>query len=132
MQWDVSSSDPWRGQSSNAIVKSVLRRVRPGSIVLFHANGRGWKTAGALPILVKELRKRGYELVPVSELLAAGRPVYAEKCYDYRVGVEKRYRPVAARLERAYDRFYKRLGKRRLQIAPIADLPPGNAGSFSP
>ncbi len=131
VQWDVSSSDPWRGQSRGGIVTSVLKRVRPGSIVLFHANGRGWKTAEALRILIKELRKRGYEFAQVSELLAAGRPVYAEKCYDFRVGDVKRYRPVAAGLERSYDRFYKRLGKRRPQIAPKAGERPGNAGSFS-
>jgi len=131
VQWDVSSSDAWRGQSLNGMVRSVLKRVRSGSIVLFHANGRGWKTAEALPILVKELHKRGYEFVQVSELIAAGRPVYAEKCYDFREGDVNRYRPIAARLERSYDRFYKRLGKRPPQIAPIAGERAGNTGSFS-
>jgi peptidoglycan-N-acetylglucosamine deacetylase len=121
VQWDVSSSDPWRGQSRNGIVKSVLKRMRPGSIVLFHANGRGWKTAEALPILIKKLRKRGYEFAQVSKLIAAGQPVYADKCYDFREGDVNRHRPTAVRLERSYDRFYKRLGKhqpRRLQSAP--------------
>ena len=112
VQWDVSSSDAWRGQSRNGIVRSVLKRVRPGSIVLFHANGRGWNTAKALAILIKRLRERDYDFAQVSELIAAGQPVYADKCYDFREGDVNRYLPVAIKLERSYNRFYKRLGKR--------------------
>ena len=112
VQWDVSSSDAWRGQSSNGIVRSVLKRVRPGSIVLFHANGRGWNTAKALTILFKRLRERGYEFAQVTELIAAGQPVYADKCYDFREGDVNRHLPVAIKLERSYNRSYKRLGKR--------------------
>jgi peptidoglycan/xylan/chitin deacetylase (PgdA/CDA1 family) len=37
-----------------------------------HMNGRGWKTAEVLPRIVLHLRKRGFTLVTVSELL--GRP----------------------------------------------------------
>jgi peptidoglycan/xylan/chitin deacetylase (PgdA/CDA1 family) len=51
------------------MLDGVLRDVRAGSIVLFHANGRGWHTAEALRILVPELRTRGFELVTVAELL---------------------------------------------------------------
>ncbi len=91
--------------------------------MLFHANGRGWNTAKALTILIKRLRERGYEFAQVTELIAAGQPVYADKCYDFREGDVNRYLPAAIKLERSYDRFYKRLGKSH------PGSPPGAPGS---
>jgi len=60
--------------------------ARLGSIVLFHANGRGWHTQGALPGIIAGLKARGYEFATVSELLAAGEPVTSPTCYDSRPG----------------------------------------------
>ena len=91
VQWDVSTGDPDRGQSAEAIAGAALRHVRPGSIVLMHANGRGYNTAAALPLLVPKLRAQGYKLVTVTELLAAGRPEIASTCYDARPGDTDRY-----------------------------------------
>jgi peptidoglycan/xylan/chitin deacetylase (PgdA/CDA1 family) len=99
IQWDVSSGDPWPGQRPELMVKAVLSHVRPGSIVLFHANGRGWHTSEALPSIVGELRKRGYGFVTVSELLALGKPVAEPRCYDSRPGDTDRYDGLARRLE---------------------------------
>jgi peptidoglycan/xylan/chitin deacetylase (PgdA/CDA1 family) len=48
----------------------VVPRARPGSIVIFHINGRGWKTAEALPDILRALREKGLRFVPLSELLA--------------------------------------------------------------
>ena len=127
VQWDVSSSDPWKGQSVTGMVATVLRRVRPGSIVLFHANGRGWKTDDAIPILIRKLRTRKYRFVTVSELLRSGRPVYSNDCYDHRPGDVNRYRQLASRLERAYDRFYKKVGRGR----PSIDGPDVSKFSFA-
>jgi hypothetical protein len=69
----------------------VLRGVHPGSIVLFHANGRGWHTGSALWGIVAGLKAQGYEFATVSELMAAGEPVYAPTCYDSRPGDTDRY-----------------------------------------
>ena len=91
IQWDVSSGDPTFGQSARAIERQVLANVAPGSIVLFHANGRGWHTEGALPGIVAGLKAQGYELVTVSELLAAGEPVMTSTCYDSRPGDTDRW-----------------------------------------
>lgn len=91
VQWDVSTGDPDRGQSAQAIAGAALRHVRPGSIVLMHANGRGYHTSEALPLLIPKLRAQGYEFVTVSELLAAGRPEIAQTCYDARPGDTDRY-----------------------------------------
>jgi peptidoglycan/xylan/chitin deacetylase (PgdA/CDA1 family) len=86
IQWDVSTGDPSPLASARDIVEDTLRHVRPGSIVLAHANGRGWHTGEALPRLLDELTRRGYRPVTVSELLARGRPVVAETCFDAHPG----------------------------------------------
>lgn len=91
IQWDVSSGDPAPGQSAAAIATGVLRQVKPGSIVLFHANGRGAHTAEALPLLIPKLKAQGYEFVTVGELLAAGKPEMTPTCYDSRPGDTDRY-----------------------------------------
>lgn len=91
IQWDVSTGDPDRNQSSAAIVSEALRHVRPGSIVLMHANGRGYNTAAAVPTIVQKLKAQGYELVTVSELLAAGEPEIVQTCYDARPGDTDKY-----------------------------------------
>jgi peptidoglycan/xylan/chitin deacetylase (PgdA/CDA1 family) len=91
IQWDVSSGDPDPHASAQAIAETILRRARPGSIVVSHANGRGWHTAEALPLVVPKLRAKGYEFVTVSELLAAGEPVVEQRCYDNKPGDTDRY-----------------------------------------
>jgi peptidoglycan/xylan/chitin deacetylase (PgdA/CDA1 family) len=91
IQWDVAAGDPWPRETAPMMVKEVLGHVRPGSIVIFHANGRGWHTPEALPEIVLKLKARGYEFVTVSELLAAGTPVVESRCYNRRPGDTDRY-----------------------------------------
>jgi peptidoglycan/xylan/chitin deacetylase (PgdA/CDA1 family) len=69
IQWDVVTGDPDPGMDAAAIIKEVQRGARNGSIIIMHANGRGWHTAEALPQMIAWLRGRGFELVTVSELL---------------------------------------------------------------
>ncbi len=91
IQWDVSTGDPTPSMSAQAISRQILRNVKPGSIVIAHANGRGVHTAKGLPLAVSELLRRGYEFVTVSELLAAGRPVITTTCYNSRPGDTDQY-----------------------------------------
>ncbi|MEW5963837.1 MAG: polysaccharide deacetylase family protein, partial [Pseudomonadota bacterium] len=91
IQWDLSTGDPSPTQSAAAIAAAMVGNVRPGSIIIAHANGRGHNTAAALPIAIPKLRAAGYELVTVSELIAAGKPVIANTCYDSRPGDTDRY-----------------------------------------
>lgn len=91
IQWDVASGDPDPHQTADGIVSEVLRKVRPGSIIVAHANGRGWHTQEALPRLIAQLRERGYGFVTVSELLKRGKPVISESCYDRKPGDTDRY-----------------------------------------
>lgn len=50
----------------------ILRKVRPGAIVVLHDGGdRGRRTAAVLARVLPELRRRGYRVVALSELAAA-------------------------------------------------------------
>lgn len=91
IQWDVSTGDPSPGTSAEAIVRTAIKRVKPGSILIGHANGRGWHTPDALPQVIAALKKEGFGFVTVSELLAAGKPVIADTCYDNRPGDSDHY-----------------------------------------
>jgi peptidoglycan/xylan/chitin deacetylase (PgdA/CDA1 family) len=90
IQWDLATGDPDPKESPAAIVKAMLQ-AKPGSIIVNHANGRGWHTAAAIPFAVAALRKKGFEFVTVSELLAAGEPVITTECYNNRPGDTNRY-----------------------------------------
>ncbi len=72
IQYDLASGDPDPRISVKRLREYVAGQAKNGSIVVMHMNGRGWKTAEALPRIIVRLRKRGYKLVTVSELL--GRP----------------------------------------------------------
>jgi len=91
IQWDVVSADAAKGQSANAMAKKVISQVQPGSIVVFHANGRGSGTSQALPQVIAELREKGYHFVTVSDLLELGDPVTSAECYELKPGDNKKY-----------------------------------------
>ncbi len=91
IQWDVVSGDPTRLQSARRIANTIERRIRPGSIIIAHANGRGWHTAKALPLFIPKLSAKGYRFVTVSELLKAGEPIIAKTCYENRPGDNTHY-----------------------------------------
>jgi len=66
--WSIETGDPDPNTSADEIIREVMRRARPGSIVIQHMNGRGWHSAEALPTLIPRLRAQGYTFVKVSEL----------------------------------------------------------------
>ncbi|MGI9953368.1 polysaccharide deacetylase family protein [Moorellaceae bacterium AZ2] len=70
IQWDVDSLDWQEHLSADDIYNRVVKGIKPGSIVLFHNNGR--YTADVLGPLLEKLRAEGYQVVPVSELLIKG------------------------------------------------------------
>lgn len=68
IQWSVDSLD-WKDYGKDSIIEKVLghAELKNGAIILMH-NGAKY-TADALPELIGGLRSRGYEPVPVSELI---------------------------------------------------------------
>lgn len=67
--WDVASGDAFN-DNTQAIIKRVERKVKPGSIVVMHLNGgaNAPATAKALPEIISYLRFKGYTFVKVSQL----------------------------------------------------------------
>lgn len=66
VQWDCDSLD-WKNLGKEHMVKQVVNGVGNGSIILFHNNSQ--YITQALPIILDELLRQGYEIVPVSELI---------------------------------------------------------------
>jgi peptidoglycan/xylan/chitin deacetylase (PgdA/CDA1 family) len=69
IQWDVETGDPDPTIDAERMNWAVQERVQNGSIIIMHANGRGWHTAEALPEMIEYLQGQGYTLVTVSQLL---------------------------------------------------------------
>lgn len=69
IEYDLASGDPDERATKPRLVNWVLKQARPGSIVVMHINHRQFPTADALPEIIQGLRKRGYELVTVGQLL---------------------------------------------------------------
>lgn len=91
IQWSIVSGDPDRNRTPVGIVRTVLAEMKPGAIVIFHANGLGHGTAEAIHILIPKLRADGYEFLTVSELLDTGTPVVSSECYELRPGDNLQY-----------------------------------------
>lgn len=73
IQWDVVSGDPDPRIHADRMAHWVLSRMKPGSIVIMHANGRGRHTAKALLPIIHGLRGKGYAPATVSRLLGLQR-----------------------------------------------------------
>jgi peptidoglycan/xylan/chitin deacetylase (PgdA/CDA1 family) len=69
IQWDDVSGDPDPNIDAQRMTNGVLQYLQSGSIIIMHANGRGWHTAEALPGIIQSIRQQGYTLVTVSDLL---------------------------------------------------------------
>lgn len=68
IQWNVDSLD-WKDYGVKSILSTVLdnQELGNGSVILCH-NGAKY-TADALDQLIEGLKKKGYEIVPVSQLI---------------------------------------------------------------
>ena len=72
--WSVDAQD-YRRPGVSVIVKRVLDGARPGAIVLLHdGGGSRSQTLAAVPVIVRELRRREFRLVTVPELLLDNPP----------------------------------------------------------
>ncbi|NLX70692.1 MAG: polysaccharide deacetylase family protein [Clostridiales bacterium] len=69
--WSVDSMD-WYTTSPQQIQKCVLDKVHPGAIILMHSAGgyhNRQATIQALPNIISELKKRGYQFVTLDQIL---------------------------------------------------------------
>jgi len=66
IQWSVDSLD-WKDISADQIVDRVVSRVEPGSIVLFHNDGK--YVEEYLPRILEQVKDKGFEVVPIGQLI---------------------------------------------------------------
>ena len=71
VHWSFASGDPDKQLSPQRLSAWVLERARPGNILIFHVNGRGYSTGAALPQIVAELRNRDMQFVRLDSVLSA-------------------------------------------------------------
>jgi peptidoglycan/xylan/chitin deacetylase (PgdA/CDA1 family) len=70
IQWTIESGDPDPGLATEQILARVAKRVKPGSIIVFHANGKGRQTRQVIERLTIEvLPHKQLKPMTVSELL---------------------------------------------------------------
>jgi len=81
IQWSVDSLD-WKELGCQPLVDTVCKKVKSGSIILFHNNSK--YITQALPIILKDLQENGYKIVPVSEL------IYKDDYYVDQAGIQRK------------------------------------------
>lgn len=68
VRWTVDSED-WRKPGAKKIASRVLKRVKPGSVILMHDGGGDRdQTVEALPVIIKKLKAEGYVFVTLEDL----------------------------------------------------------------
>ncbi len=67
IQWNVDSLDWKKEMSKQAILDRILKRTKPGSIILFHNDTQ--YTAELLPNVISELKAKGLGFAAVSEMI---------------------------------------------------------------
>lgn len=82
IQWDIDSLD-WKEYGTEKEIAQVLnhKHLGNGSIVLFHNDAK--YTPAALDTIIKGLKQKGYEIVPISKL------IYTENYYMDHEGRQK-------------------------------------------
>lgn len=68
VHWTFPSGDPDKNLTKSQLIAGVVDRTRSGDILIFHINGRGWKTKEAFPEIVDILKKKGYNFYPLKDV----------------------------------------------------------------
>jgi len=73
--WDNMTGDWKANKSGEEIGRTIVRRAKPGSVIVLH-DGRNGRPSydrsqmlEALPFVIQSLRERGFEFVTIPELL---------------------------------------------------------------
>ncbi len=70
IQWNIESGDPDPTLSAEHILTRVAKQTKPGSIIVFHANGKGKQTRQVIEQLATTvLPQKGLKPMTISELL---------------------------------------------------------------
>ncbi|HTS80625.1 MAG TPA: polysaccharide deacetylase family protein [Myxococcaceae bacterium] len=74
IEYDLPSGDPDAHATKEKLVHWVLSQAKPGGIVVMHINHVKFHTAEALPDIIAGLRKKGFTLVTVGQLVGELHP----------------------------------------------------------
>ena len=75
IMWTIESGDPDPSLSAEAIVTRIKKRLKPGSIIVLHANGKGRHTKQVTQDLITTvLPDKGLKPMTVSDLLSCHQP----------------------------------------------------------
>jgi len=67
--WSADGAD-WKKPGAERMARRIINQASPGGIALMHdGGGNRSQTVAALPIIIKQLRARGYSFVTLPELL---------------------------------------------------------------
>jgi peptidoglycan-N-acetylglucosamine deacetylase len=66
--WSIDTLD-WSQKERNNIIRNAVDNARNGDIILMHSDEGKHETAESVLVLIEEFKKRGFEIVDVSELL---------------------------------------------------------------
>ncbi|HRS88592.1 MAG TPA: polysaccharide deacetylase family protein [Smithellaceae bacterium] len=67
VHWTFPSGDPDQNITPEKLKQWVVFKTKPGSILIFHINGRGYSTGEALPSIVTALRRKGFNFVKLED-----------------------------------------------------------------
>jgi peptidoglycan-N-acetylglucosamine deacetylase len=67
VHWTFPSGDADKKVTPERLTKWVVDKAKPGDILIFHMNGRGYSTGDALPDIVSALRKKGIKFVKLED-----------------------------------------------------------------
>lgn len=72
VNWDVVGDDGFN-TNTQGIIDNVVSHIQNGSIIVLHMNGypNDPKTSEALPVIISDLKAKGYSFVTLSELLSS-------------------------------------------------------------
>jgi peptidoglycan/xylan/chitin deacetylase (PgdA/CDA1 family) len=75
VMWSIVSGDPDPKLSPKSIEADVIGRAKNGSVIIFHANGRGWHDDEVVPVVYQTLvETRHFAADTVSELRRCAAP----------------------------------------------------------
>ncbi|WP_370622043.1 polysaccharide deacetylase family sporulation protein PdaB [Bacillus sp. JCM 19034] len=69
VHWSVQSND-YQNPGADAIIDAVVPNTEPGDVILFHASDSVKQTHEALPIIIDQLKEKGFSFTTVEELIA--------------------------------------------------------------
>ncbi|MHA6253469.1 polysaccharide deacetylase family sporulation protein PdaB [Oceanobacillus sp. CAU 1775] len=69
VHWNINPND-WENPGTDKIIDTVMKETTNGDVVLLHASDSVKQTAEALETILPGLKNKGFNFVPVSELIS--------------------------------------------------------------